>query len=256
MKTKQYIVILLFLLIESQSIFGTNQISDYLIYKGDTLQIQSSPLEEYFENHIRPESVFEELGISSTACGRGYIAYWELRNDSLFLNRLEGDTIDIKLSLIFTDREVGKEVFADWYNQSAFNQYGKNLFGYISFFEYEREFVFRQGILFQIKTYDNTGSRRSEFTKNPELLKEHIAKSIDYSNIAHPEKRTKVFVQIIKVNEMGKIDSVSILRGSDSQRNKEALRVVKAIPEWDVLYRRGKIFNMRWTIPVIFGNDE
>ncbi len=260
MKTVKYIWIFLFLITNSQNIFGTAQIPDYLVYKGDTLAIYANPLESYFENHIRPESVFEEIGFSSTDCWRGYVAYWELKNDSLYLTRIEGDSVDIKLSSIFSDRKVKNKVFADWYNYSILNPYGKELhyvhMGYGSIYEFEREFVFSRGILREIKTYDNSKSRKSEFTLNPELLKKYIQGNIDYSNIDEPDKPAKVFVQILKVNAQGKIDSVGIIRGSDPQRNVEALRVVKSIPDWDVLYRHGELFNLTWTIPVLFGIKE
>ena len=46
------------------------------------------------------------------------------------------------------------------------------------------------------------------------------------------------------------------MRGWDNERDKEALRVVKSIPEWDILYRQGKQIQITWTIPVIFGKKE
>jgi hypothetical protein len=89
------------------------------------------------------------------------------------------------------------------------------------------------------------------------LLKKYIKDNIDYSNITNePYEKARVYVQILSVTEDGKIDSVNVVRGWDNERDNEAVRVVKSIPEWNVLYRHGEQFNLTWTIPVIFGKEE
>lgn len=261
MKKLTYILILTSLISLNQKAFGTAQIPDFLIYEGDTLSIYANPLESYFENHSRPDSLFSEIGYNSTACWRGYIAYWELKNDSLYLIEIQGDSITIDLSLIFKDRETNGKIFADWYSYSILNPYGKLLhyehMGYGSIYEFEKEFVFEKGILTETKIYDNSKSRKSKYTENPELLKKYITDNINYSNItSEPFEKARVYVQILSVTEDGKVDSVNVVRGWDNERDKEAVRVVKSIPEWDILYRHGKPFNLIWTIPVIFGKEE
>lgn len=261
MKKLTYILILFSLIFLNQKAFGTAQIPDFLIYKGDTLSIYANPLEIYFDNHLRPDSLFAELGYNSTACWRGYIAYWELKNDSLFLLEVQGDSTKIDLSLIFEDRDTKSKIFADWYSYSILNPYGKLLhyehMGYGSIYEFEKEFTFKNGIHTETKIYDNSKSRKSKFTENPELLKKYIQDNIDYSNItSEPYEKARVFVQILSVTAEGKIDSVNVIRGWDNERDKEAVRVVKSIPERDILYRRGEQFDLIWTIPVIFGKEE
>jgi putative heme iron utilization protein len=54
----------------------------------------------------------------------------------------------------------------------------------------------------------------------------------------------------------GKIDSVIVVEGSDEERNKEAIRIVKSIPEWSVIFWRGEQFQMTWYILVEFGNNK
>jgi hypothetical protein len=53
-------------------------------------------------------------------------------------------------------------------------------------------------------------------------------------------------------NEKGKIDSVRILQGYSEVYDKEAIRVIKSIPEWDVIYRHGKLSTTIWSYPVRF----
>ncbi len=83
-----------------EKVTGTAQIPDFLIYKGDTLAIYANPLETYFDSISRPDNIFAKYGYNSTACWRGYIGFWELKNDSLYLVELQGDSTKIDLSHI------------------------------------------------------------------------------------------------------------------------------------------------------------
>lgn len=254
-----FFIIFLFLSID---LLGTGQIPDYLIYKRDTLSLFSNPLEGYFNFwHKRPNKLFDSLGYNSTACWRGYIAHWKLRNDSLFLTKLEGDKSSIDLSVIFKNKVRNGEVFASWVNENINNPHGKLLYyehmGYNSLYEYERDFVIKKGILKEIVEYNNSMSRKSKYTESFELLKEYIKTNINYANITNePFQNARVYVQVLHVTEDGKIDSVTVLRGWDQERDKEAVRVVKSIPEWDILYRKGRQIQIPWVLPVIFGNKE
>jgi hypothetical protein len=255
------ILLLIFLTSMIEKVSGTAQIPDFLIYKGDTLSIYANPLESYFDSISRPDSIFEKYGYNSTACWRGYIGYWELRNDSLFLVELHGDSTKIDLSLIFNNRNTDKKIFADWVDYPINNPYGELIhyehMGYASIYEFERDFIIKKGILTEIKEYDNSKSRKCKFTEKPELIREYIQANINYDNITNdPYEKARVYVQICSVTEDGKIDSVKVMRGWDKERDKEAIRVVKSIPEWDILYSKGKQIQIPWAIPVIFGKKE
>lgn len=71
----------------SGSIMGTAQFADRIMFEGSEYALFSEPLEAYFAQHGRPQWL-QSKGIQSTACWRGYIASWELRNDSLFLSNV------------------------------------------------------------------------------------------------------------------------------------------------------------------------
>lgn len=261
MKIIRLIIVFLLLCSTFEKVSGTAQYPDILIYKGDTLSIFANPLESYFESIIRPDSIFEEFGINSTGCWRGYIGYWELKNDSLFLLKLRGASEIIDLALIFKDRKTDSKIFADWVNHPIMNPYGKRVhyvhMGYESIYEYEREFYFTNGLLTDIKEFDNSKSRKCIYTENPQLLADYIEANINYSNIKNnPYSKAKVVIQIYSANEDGKIDSVLVVRGFDNERDKEAVRVIKSIPDWGVLFRRGKQIQNRWTMPIVFGRKE
>lgn len=261
MKKQRLFSILFYFTFTIGKLFSTAQIPDFLIYKGDTLAIYANPLESYFDKILRPDSIFDKYGYNSTACWRGYIGYWELKNDSLFLLELNGYSQKIDLSLILKDKDPNKKIFADWVNQSIINPYGKLVHyehaDYASIYEFEKDFFFKNGILTKITEYDNSKSKKSKFMEKPELLRDFFQTNINYSNITNdPYKRAKVIVKICNVSEYGKIDSVEVLRSSDYERDNEAIRVVKSIPEWSVIYSRGKQIQIPWMIPVTFGKQD
>lgn len=247
MKRIKNIAILIILLFLINNAFGTAQMSDGLIYKGETFPICVRPLEFYFANHPRPNML-----------NSGYSALWELVNDSLFLIRVSSAESFIDLSLIFKDRKKNNRVFADWFSYSISNPHGKMLFREFwdcdPVHEYERLFIFKNGLLSETINFDNSKSKKSKYTQNPGLLYQYIKESIDYSNItSNFILDATVYVQILSVTESGKIDSVQVIQGLDREKDAEAVRVVKSIPEWDVLYNRGKMFTSTWTISVKFG---
>jgi len=148
-------------LLSNANCFATTQVPDYLIYKGDTLMLFSNPLEQFIKNQQLPDSLFRNrLRLSS--CARGYIAYWELKNDSLFLTKINKypygrdrriDTIN--LNNIFNKK--GK-IFADWVTDTLYSPYGKLLrieYGYGSAFENNKLFYFKNGILQKTSEYKN-----------------------------------------------------------------------------------------------------
>jgi len=108
-------------------------------------------------------------GCSSTACWRGYLGIWELRNDSIFLKEITScskwrcDTVvNTDLRELFKDKYVNEEVFADWISFEIISPYGKQLKyihqGYESIYEYEKGFEFVAGKLISLNEYDNTRS--------------------------------------------------------------------------------------------------
>lgn len=247
-----------FILCISMQIFATEQEPDYLIYKGDTLPIQANPLESYFnDNNPRPGAILIKCSYCSTGCWRGYIGYWELKNDSLFLTKLQGETCNTDLSLIFKDKVINNKVFANWYNLSFINPYGKqtynNWMGYSAVYEYEREFVFTKGILKALNNYDNTKATKSKYSQDRNLLKEYLNANLNTALLPDTLDKVKVVVAIRKVNIEGKIDSIKIMRGFNKEIDNEALRVVKSIPEWNTFYKHGKLCNdVIWMLPVVF----
>jgi len=246
--------------------------SDRLIYNGDTLLF--NPRFELPHNLVTEEEDTRSLNnilfgdrdaCWNTACWRGYQLIWKIENSQLYLTEIYSccyptDSIKADLAGLFKEKAINGKVKADWVN-------GKNIawnWNDLMFFlnemrvvRQEFEFNFYKGRLLSIDTFDNVKSRRSAYSQNPEKLRKFIHSSINWDSLPEIQEPVRVFVQLSQVNEEGRITSARILRGSDNEIfNQEAVRVVKSIPEWDVIYSRGRLFPVAWHIPIVFSEEN
>ncbi|MCU4177804.1 hypothetical protein [Carboxylicivirga sp. N1Y90] len=105
----------------SLTIYATEQTPDKLIYKSDTIYLETYPFEILMDSDslIRKQIYgdSEDFCISS-GCWRGHVATWTIENDSLFLTKLiDGcEEFEFKLNKVFRNRRViNNKVFADWF---------------------------------------------------------------------------------------------------------------------------------------------
>jgi hypothetical protein len=257
--------------------FSTAQIPDRLIYNGDTISLFDCPL-EYYPNReiINPRNLFGGSGCFYTACWRNYVATWKIENNKLYLVQIRNacyptdseyvgisihagaDTIGKEyadLKSLFPDRFENGKVLADWVSTTMISPLGNLLFyihdGFESIFERELEFTLKNGNLINTQEYDNSKTKKSKYTSDS-YLRDFIENSINYSNVPYPDKEIRVVIRIMGSTEDGIVDGVSILKGYNDIYDKEALRVVNSIPEWDIIYKHGKKIDIPWMIPVIF----
>lgn len=99
-------------------------------------------------------------------------------------------------------------------------------------------------------TNDNSESMPT-FPGGPDTMRKFIA-----YNYKYPEKIKKedwigqtIYVSFI-VNEKGKIKTPKILKGINSDLDKEALRVVKMMPSWIPAMREGKAASVNYDLPI------
>lgn len=135
----------------------TAQLPDKLMYKGDTISIFSNPLESFLQlNNIN--SLPEFKGCGSTDCWRGYVAVWEIVNDSLFLNAItpcykdcRSDPNNAKLKKLFGSNYMNGRVYAHWVDETLLSPQGRLLkyvhMGYGSIYEKELHLTIKKGKL-------------------------------------------------------------------------------------------------------------
>lgn len=79
-----------------------------------------------------------------------------------------------------------------------------------------------------------------------------LKKNLEYPQVAIDNNiQGRVFVQFV-VEKDGSITNVKVSRGVDPLLDKEAERVVKAMPKWSPAEQNGKVCRSRFTLPVMF----
>ena len=91
-----------------------------------------------------------------------------------------------------------------------------------------------------------------QFPGGQEAFRRYIKDSVRYPQSARNESLSgKVYVSF-KVTETGKIDSVRLLRGFYDSCDMEALRVIRAMPDWIPAKHNGKPISVQFNLPIIF----
>ena len=87
-------------------------------------------------------------------------------------------------------------------------------------------------------------------------LMEYLSKNIKYPEAAMKKgTQGRATVQFV-VEKDGSITNVKILRGIDPELDKEAIRVISAMPKWKPGTQRGEAVRVRFTVPVMFRLTE
>ena len=94
-----------------------------------------------------------------------------------------------------------------------------------------------------------------EFPGGENALREYIANHVKYPEIAKKNGiQGKVFISFV-VSKDGRVTDAKVARGVDPSLDKEALRVIKNLPDFKPGKQRGKLVNVCYTVPVNFVLD-
>lgn len=258
---KKFLLILIYLgYLSSQYSNATPQAPDLLIYREDTLHIYSFPFEQYLYENPQSEHITTEIKkvmLLSTAMWRGLQATYEIKNDSLFLKKVEGKT-ELDLALLFGK---SSNIFMNWVSHTLTSYknrlwYDHGMFNG-GFFEFEKDFHIENGILKKTEDFQNI-IQPSIYLADYETLSNYVKEAINYKHLPKLEKEVRIVLKIsqTQVTPKGKITDVIILRGYTKQFDNEAIRVIKSIPQWLVVIRRGKPAEYSYTIPIFFRKED
>lgn len=138
--------------------WATAQFPEKLIRDGKELPMYSTPLASYLEHH--PDVKLPSPGASSTALWRGYVGTWSIKEDKLFLVKIEQQEVtknkggefdfgwrEVPLNRIFP--KAKGPVLADWHNGVLRVPQGKELhyihMGFESIYEEDMLFLIEKG---------------------------------------------------------------------------------------------------------------
>lgn len=141
------------------------QLPDHIWLNGKRMDLYSNPLELYWDQHNKRPN-FQ----TSEECKRGYIAKWEIRNDTLMLNRIEGNVkknyflfwkkiVPYSLNMLF--KKAGdRSVVASWVTGKLRVPQGNRTFyvheGYESRFEREMVITIQKAKVIKTVVIDYT----------------------------------------------------------------------------------------------------
>ncbi|MBL7957953.1 MAG: energy transducer TonB [Flavobacteriales bacterium] len=83
-------------------------------------------------------------------------------------------------------------------------------------------------------------------------MRKYLGKSIKYPQMAQDAGISGTVFLTFEVDKDGKIKDVKVLRGIGGGCDEEAIRVVKAMPQWTPGKQRGKPVRVQFTLPVKF----
>ena len=130
-------------LLPANPAWPTAQIPERIVYEGTEGSLFTEPLESYFgKDNPRPD-----FAAPHTACWRGYVAAWEIREDNLYLTDLkawmrdnkEGKAAPVAFEKIFPGKT--KPLKAEWFTGTLRIPQGKPIryvhMGYQTIYEHE-----------------------------------------------------------------------------------------------------------------------
>lgn len=256
----KYISIIILITLTSKS-FATGQSGEWIIYKGDTLEMLSEPLETFLRKNEPREKYYPFLKDGcSTALWRGYIGLWKITNNCLVLVDIFacGDkSKSIKENLFKSQHD---EIFANWFNGDLFIEKGKIIkyehSAYNRYYENEIVVSITNGVVSNVIEYQN-GIKPDDnrFSRNPEVIQEEIYKRIGWDMLPELSKDKKLFVEI-KINDQGEIKESEVKGKLEGEYRKQLEHIIKDFPIVQVFYSRGKPLNERWIMPIFFTNES
>ena len=91
-----------------------------------------------------------------------------------------------------------------------------------------------------------------EFPGGMQALMAYLSKNIQYPSVAQDNGiQGRVLVSFV-VNKDGSIVDPEVIKSVDAALDKEAMRVIKAMPKWNPGKQRGKPVRVKYTVPVLF----
>ncbi|WP_291399500.1 energy transducer TonB [Daejeonella sp.] len=266
MKTIKLILLLFFITGMVDESFAIYLGWDKLVYNGKTFQIDRQPRQKLYGKS--PSKHFltlkeNEIKEFDSTCSY-YYAEWEIIDNQLYLTGIfscyyRENGLKADLRKIFGKKFINGKVKADWVSANIFGHQGKMLVivdMLTSIFEKNIEFQIEKGKLIGTKIHDNSKSKRSDYFEHRGKLIEFVYKNINWDTLPElNDKKIAVRVQY-SANEYGIIDSAKIVSGEGGLFDKEAIRVIKSIPEWEVFYENGKHWRRTHSFEIIFNNER
>jgi hypothetical protein len=243
------------LIVNAQNSSSPYHLPDIVIWDNDTLETQTSPLNQYKKLDIH--NYLWKKGMRPTFWGytKLYRAEWKINNNHLYLLNIyskdyEKDNYKADLGSIFYNYSDGL-VLADWFTGNLFIPKGKHIRLGASpgfrIFESEWKISVEKGEIIS-KTFKTDNYYESIYTQRNDSLKKFISRNIDWTNMPTIKDKEKVNI-VFELGNSKNNFKVSVKSDNDSIK-KEILKTSERLSEFSYYYRHGESVNMRYAITI------
>lgn len=233
--------------------FNTPQVYDAIEYKGQSYSlIGASPLESYLYEKGMEETLLEN-GFN-TACWRGFIAQWKVKDEQLFLADLVSCGNNENLFTPEFLKSIGLAYDSSGIHFSYFS--GSLLLGrnristpyhMESLFKEEAALSFEEGVLFESERFDNSKTYISSYEDDIDEFNRMLIWNLDTTDF-NLSKTERFAVAISSGDHEKPISKVEILKSSNEQLNPAIEAAILEFPEWSIIYKKGKITSKKVAI--------
>jgi len=256
------LLLLLLIAVLTKSTFATPLNPDRIIIENDTFFVYSDLL----KNHIRKDSVFENIykqvedlektlnpGADEYEVIQVY-GIWEIIENRVFLIKMTDGVHDIDLNELFKEKKPNGKVFADWLTDTIYISKGEILaVGVTPIRESETKLILQNGILISRSNYTNQILKESDFLTDNEFIYKHI----NWDSIPDINEQTVQVYIGIQPRDNGKLNYIDssfaiidneMISDKENPFIKEAIRIARLVPHWNVVIQRDKITPQLMTI--------
>lgn len=255
---KRLYLLLILLVVAFKLSFSTPQVRDVLYWNGMTYYIYPFiEVEKRFSNAQlnRLKKEVKDQIVSSN--WRGYYYEFEIHGDSLFLISIKDNHEKDITSYVFGSND---RIMLDDFSDTLYLGYGKSYYDEefpTMIYESEMSVVFKNGIISWCENHKNK-SKQSVFSPYSMNFVEYIYSSIRWNDLDQTilEKKPQVYLEY-STDSLGRIGDVIILRSSGySEFDKEAIRVIAALPEFSTHFVCGKYLIHKYKLRVVFDKNK
>jgi hypothetical protein len=217
-KTFQILIFICLTTTIPQIIKATGQAPDLLVIKNDTFYLFSNPLETYLEFKSARTINGIELNGTGTGCWRGYIAFWKIDHDSLFLTNIIRQTDSGTPHFFSLKDEFGADnMFAEWFTGTIVSPRGNRLqyvhMGYLSVYEKEEYYRIWNGKVKSTESKNYVVFDKNLLYPGEKFLRDtlqQIVKSKLNSETIKELKDSDSCILEVHFNKSGKVENIDV----------------------------------------------
>lgn len=260
---------------------ATGQEGDVITIDGERWNLLGKPIDHDSVLYHRLLEVLPKDRSINTANWDGYTAYWSIRNDRLYLDRIEVEMYDKETKRLHTEnlpeadmRKVfskyyqQQQIVASWVNHDIRVAKGKTLYyvhsDYFRNLEYEQILTIKQGKVTLRKEYHNRVVVKEGFSLD-NINQEEIRRRFPLHTQDYPELagvgRLIISISKIQLDEKGNLLDCNVkvthrdMKGSIEGLAQEMKTMLKQIRPWKTLYINGEYVSTIYHESITFAYD-